>query len=304
MSDINYQPIACLLVPKVLFQDVRYCGLSTTAKVLYSLLLDRLNYAALNGCVDQMSHLYVIYSIGEMVKDLNCSVYQVRHAIKELYKQGNMIRAAKINGRSDCFYVNDISIEGEKKEMLTIKELLELVKPEEREEIMDKIMETTEMKEEELIDNGCIQVIIENDMDSSENGEELEGTECSDFLSQDYDPMVIRGYLDEEGCLDEDTIEEDASEFAMDLAFGLQERFGDAPDRIAAVASYLESVYINKSMKRFMTVVETAAVLCGTSSEWIEDMYACNKAARRIYLKELSSILHMYLEMFVNKELE
>lgn len=169
---------------------------------------------------------------------------------------------------------------------------------------MDKIMETTEMKEEELIDNGCIQVIIENDMDSSENGEELEGTECSDFQSQDYDPMVIRGYLDEEGCLDEDTIEEDASEFAMDLAFGLQERFGDAPDRIAAVASYLESVYINKSMKRFMTVVETAAVLCGTSSEWIEDMYACNKAARRIYLKELSSILHMYLEMFVNKELE
>lgn len=183
MSDKNYQPIACLLVPKVLFQDVRYCGLSTTAKVLYSLLLDRLNYAALNGCVDQMSHLYVIYPIGEMVKDLNCSVYQVRHAIKELYKQGNMIRTAKINGRSDCFYVNDISIEGEKKEMLTIKELLELVKPEEREEIMDKIMETTEMKEEELIDNGCIQVIIENDMDSSENGEELEGTECSDFKS-------------------------------------------------------------------------------------------------------------------------
>ena len=160
------------------------------------------------------------------------------------------------------------------------------------------------MKEEELIDNGCIQVIIENDMDSSENGEELEGTECSDFKSQDYDPMVIRGYLDEEGCLDEDMIEEDASEFAMDLAFGLQEIFGDAPDRIAAVASYLESVYINKSMKRFMTVVETAAVLCGTSPEWIEDMYACNKAARRIYLKELSSILHMYLGMFVNKELE
>lgn len=117
MSDKNYQPIACLLVPKVLFQDVRYCGLSTTAKVLYSLLLDRLNYAALNGCVDQMSHLYVIYPIGEMVKDLNCSVYQVRHAIKELYKQGNMIRTAKINGRSDCFYVNDISIEGEKKEI-------------------------------------------------------------------------------------------------------------------------------------------------------------------------------------------
>ena len=53
-----------------------------------------------------------------------------------------------------------------------------------------------------------------------------------------------------------------------------------------------------------MTVVETTAVLCGSSPEWIEDMYACNKAARRVYLKELSNIFHMYLEMFMNKELE
>lgn len=226
MSDKKYKPIACLLVPKVLFQDERYSGLSTTAKVLYSLLLDRQMYAAVNGWVDQRNHLYVIYPEGEMVKDLNCSNYRVRRAIKELENQGNMIRTVRVNGRSDCFFVNDISMKGESKDMMTIKELLELVKPEERERIMDKILETTEAtetKKEELMNSGCVQLVIENGMDDPEIREESVESDSCEFQTEDYDPMELRGYLDEEGCLDEDTIEEDTSEFAMELAFGLLE---------------------------------------------------------------------------------
>ena len=48
--------------------------------------------------------------------------------------------------------------------MMTIKELLELVKPEERGEIMDKILETSKVKKEELLDSGSIQVVIWNIM--------------------------------------------------------------------------------------------------------------------------------------------
>lgn len=46
VSNQDYMPVECLLVPKALFKEERYCSLSTTAKVLYSLMLDRLKYAA------------------------------------------------------------------------------------------------------------------------------------------------------------------------------------------------------------------------------------------------------------------
>ena len=52
MSNQDYMPVECLLVPKALFKDARYCSLSTTAKVLYSLMLDRLRYAAQNKWID------------------------------------------------------------------------------------------------------------------------------------------------------------------------------------------------------------------------------------------------------------
>ena len=38
-------PVDCLQVPKVLFQMEKYKNLSNTAKILYSLFLDRLKFA-------------------------------------------------------------------------------------------------------------------------------------------------------------------------------------------------------------------------------------------------------------------
>lgn len=301
----DYKPIACLLVPKALFQEEQYCTLSTTAKVLYSLLLDRLRYAVLNGWIDQQDGIYVVYPKSEMMKDLNCSRYRVSYAISELQKKGNMIRVVKDNGRPNRFYVKDISNREEKKDMMTFKELLELVSPEKREEILDKMVETAHANEEELINNGYIQIVKARRIPEIPVGEE-ESTDIdySEFNPEDFDPMTLRGYLNEEGVLDEEAIEADASEFGMDLAFGVMEFCGEDLDRIEDIKNYFSSVYEKKSMKKFMTAVETIALVCGNSQEWIEDMYACNKAARRVYLKELLNVFQMYLEMFKNKELE
>lgn len=298
--------VTCLLVPKALFQEDRFSMLSTTAKVLYSLLLDRLKYAELNGWIDKMNQLYVMYPKSEMMKDLNCTRYQVEHAIKELERQGNMVKVVKDNGKSNCFYVNNISNREEKKDMMLIKELLDLVKPEDRERIMNKISETAHVNEEELINSGSIQIVRakrspETHVDKKEESEDLEYDE---FVSEDFDPMTMRGYLNEKGALDEEAIEADASEFGVDLAFGVKEFMENDPDRIEDIRNYFNSIYEKKSMKKFMSVVETTAILCGNSPEWIEDMHVCNKAARRVYLKELLNVFNMYLEMFKNKELE
>ena len=66
MSKMEYMLVDCLQVPKVLFQMEKYKNLSNTAKILYSLFLDRLKFAVQNGWVDGKGDLYVIYPKSEM----------------------------------------------------------------------------------------------------------------------------------------------------------------------------------------------------------------------------------------------
>lgn len=306
MSNQDYMPIECLLVPKALFKDERYCSLSTTAKVLYSLMLDRLKYAAQNRWVDQKGKLYVIYPKSEMIRDLNSTRYRVDYAVSELESMGNMVRVVKDNGRPNRFYINDISKNEEENAMMTIKDLMEMVTPEEAEEIMDKMVATAREIVDDLMKKGYIEIIREG---CPEEGHLEDGVSPIDlgedeFNPEDLSPMEFRCYCDEDGILDDEAIEDDASEFGMDLAFGVIELLENDPDRIEAIRQYFNHVYKMKSMKRFMAVVETTAVICGNSPEWIEDMHACNKGARRIYLKELVSVFNMYLDMFKNKEME
>lgn len=75
MSKMEYMPVDCLQVPKMLFQMEKYKNLSNTAKILYSLFLDRLKFAVQNGWVDHNGDLFVIYPKSEMKKDLNTTRY-------------------------------------------------------------------------------------------------------------------------------------------------------------------------------------------------------------------------------------
>ena len=306
MSNQDYMPVECLLVPKALFKDERYCSLSTTAKVLYSLMLDRLKYAAQNRWIDQKGKRYVIYPKSEMIRDLNSTRYRVDYAVSELESMGNMVRVVKDNGRPNRCYINDISKNEEENAMMTIKDLMEMVTPEEAEEIMDKMVATAREIVDDLMKKGYIEIIREG---CPEGGHLEDGVPPTDlgedeFNPEDLSPMEFRCYCDEDGILDDEAIEDDASEFGMDLAFGVIELLENDPDRIEAIRQYFNYVYKMKSMKTFMAVVETTAVICGNSPEWIEDMHACNKGARRIYLKELVSVFYMYLDMFKNKEME
>ena len=60
MSKMEYMPVDCLQVPKMLFQVEEFKNLSNTAKILYSLFLDRLKFAVQNGWVDHNGDLFVI----------------------------------------------------------------------------------------------------------------------------------------------------------------------------------------------------------------------------------------------------
>ena len=53
-------------IPKALFQDHRFRQLSTDARTLYGILLDRMSLSAKNGWLDEQGRVYIIYTVREV----------------------------------------------------------------------------------------------------------------------------------------------------------------------------------------------------------------------------------------------
>ena len=58
--------------------------LSHTAKLLYPLLLDRATLSQKNNWIDTQGHIYVIYPLSHLAKDLGCCISSVTRAFSEL----------------------------------------------------------------------------------------------------------------------------------------------------------------------------------------------------------------------------
>ena len=157
MNKMEYMPVDCLQVPKVLFQMEKYKNLSNTAKILYSLFLDRLKFAVQNSWVDGKGDLYVIYPKSEMKKDLNTTRYGVDQAVQELVEIGNLVRIIPNNGKANHFYINDIyENEMEEESMMTLDCIMANMPMEEREIIMDKMVAASRDILETIADMGYL----------------------------------------------------------------------------------------------------------------------------------------------------
>ena len=58
--------------------------LSHTAKLLYTLLLDRATLSQKNNWMDELGRIYVIYPLSNLAKDLGCSISSITRSFAEL----------------------------------------------------------------------------------------------------------------------------------------------------------------------------------------------------------------------------
>ena len=58
--------------------------LSYTAKLLYTLLLDRATLSQKNNWIDAQGRIYVVYPLSYLAKDLGCSISSITRAFAEL----------------------------------------------------------------------------------------------------------------------------------------------------------------------------------------------------------------------------
>ena len=60
-------------IPKLLIKDARFKALSSDAKILYGLLLDRMSLSMKNRWLDEENRVYIHYTLEEIMEDLDCS---------------------------------------------------------------------------------------------------------------------------------------------------------------------------------------------------------------------------------------
>lgn len=71
-------------IPKILFKDKIFKDVSAEAKVLYGLMLDRMGLSIKNRWVDEENRVYIIYTIADIMEDLNCADQKAGKLLSEL----------------------------------------------------------------------------------------------------------------------------------------------------------------------------------------------------------------------------
>ena len=75
-------------VPKILFRDIKFKDLSTDAKTLYGILLDRMSLSVKNGWLDEQGRVYIIFPVQEVMDALGCADNKATKLFRELEKFG------------------------------------------------------------------------------------------------------------------------------------------------------------------------------------------------------------------------
>ena len=77
-------------IPKALFQEQRFQNLSTDAKTLYGILLDRMSLSVKNEWFDKKGRVFIIFTIEDVKRTLRCADNKATRLLRELEKFGLM----------------------------------------------------------------------------------------------------------------------------------------------------------------------------------------------------------------------
>ena len=99
-------------IPKLLLTDDRFAEVSTDAKLLYGLLLDRMELSYRNGWIDEQDRVFIIFTAEEVMSTLRCRSEKAARLFAELDSVkgiGLIERKRQGLGRPTLIYVKNFS---------------------------------------------------------------------------------------------------------------------------------------------------------------------------------------------------
>lgn len=133
-------------IPRVLIQDPRFKQVSTDAKLLYGLMLDRMSLSMKNGWLDEENRVYIIYTLENIMEDLNCGKDKGVKILAELdtVKGIGLIERKKRGlGKPSIIFVKNFA-------SLVVEKKTEAEKEEDSIKIVNEIQSSEEPKSEKL----------------------------------------------------------------------------------------------------------------------------------------------------------
>ena len=112
MPDYFYGPqaeqFAFYRIPKALFTDPAFRSISTDAKALYGLLLDRMNLSARNDWLDEQGRVYIVFTVEEIMESLACGNKKAVGLLRELEVEASLIERRRQGlGKPNLIYVKN-----------------------------------------------------------------------------------------------------------------------------------------------------------------------------------------------------
>ena len=101
-------------IPKALFQEQRFQDLSTDAKTLYGILLDRMSLSVRNEWFDKKGRVFIIFTIEDVKRTLRCADNKATRLLRELEGFGLIERKRRGQGKPCLVYVKNFSSESSK----------------------------------------------------------------------------------------------------------------------------------------------------------------------------------------------
>ena len=94
-------------IPKILIVEDCFQELSTNAKLLYGLLLDRVSLSTNSGWFDEQGRVYIIYTIKSIQRDMHCGDKKAVRLLKELENWGLIEKVIQGQGKPALIYVKN-----------------------------------------------------------------------------------------------------------------------------------------------------------------------------------------------------
>ena len=100
-------------IPKQLFTNRYFRNLSTDAKVLYNLMLDRISLSVKNHWIDEQNRVYIYFSVEDTMEYLNCRKNKAVQLLSELDSEkgiGLIEKRRQGQGKPTVIYVKNFFI--------------------------------------------------------------------------------------------------------------------------------------------------------------------------------------------------
>ena len=106
-------------IPKQLFADTQFDVLSIEAKLLYGMMIDRMELSQKNGWIDEQERVYIYFTIDEIKDRLHCANDKAVKLMRELDSDHGIGLIESIRqglGKPKLIYVRNFVSGSEKKQ--------------------------------------------------------------------------------------------------------------------------------------------------------------------------------------------